>query len=86
LPADVAWTGFGIGRDAFPMLAQSYLLGGNLRIGMEDTVHYAKGRLALSNAELVEKARWLVEKLGGELATASEARARLCPGPRSKKL
>jgi uncharacterized protein (DUF849 family) len=86
LPADVAWTGFGIGRHAFPMLAQSYLLGGNLRIGMEDTAHYAKSRLALSNAELVEKARWLVEKLGGRLATASEARARLCPGPRSKSL
>ncbi len=67
------------------MLAQSYLLGGNLRIGMEDTVHYAEGRLARSNAELVEKARWLVEKLGGELTTASEARSRLCLGPQSKK-
>jgi uncharacterized protein (DUF849 family) len=77
LPEKIEWTGFGIGRMAFPMVAQSWILGGNVRIGMEDTVHIAKGKLTSGNAELVEKARWIIEKLGGELATAEEARERL---------
>jgi uncharacterized protein (DUF849 family) len=77
LPGEVEWTGFGIGRAAFPMLAQSWILGGNVRIGMEDTVHIAKGRLTSGNGELVEKARWIVEAMGGELASAEEARERL---------
>ncbi len=73
----VEWTAFGIGRAAFPMVAQSWILGGNVRIGMEDTVHIAKGKLASGNGELVDKARYVVEALGGELATAQEARERL---------
>ena len=77
LPVGVAWTGFGIGRAAFPMLAQAWILGGNVRIGMEDTVHIAKGRLTSGNAELVAKARHIVEQMGGELASAEEARERL---------
>ena len=77
LPGEVEWTGFGIGRAAFPMLAQSWILGGNVRIGMEDMVHIAKGRLTSGNGELVDKARWLVESMGGELASAEEARERL---------
>lgn len=77
LPPGLHWTGFGIGRAAFPMLAQSYILGGHVRIGMEDTLHLAKGRLASSNAELVAKARHIVEQLGGELASADEARSLL---------
>ena len=77
LPEEVEWTGFGIGRMAFPMLAQSWILGGNVRIGMEDTVHIAKGRLTSGNAELVDKARHIVEALGGEFASAEEARERL---------
>jgi beta-keto acid cleavage enzyme len=52
LPKDIEWTGFGIGRIAFPMVAQSWILGGNVRIGMEDTVHIAKGKLTSANAEL----------------------------------
>jgi len=74
LPPEVAWTGFGIGRAAFPMLAQAYVLGGNVRIGMEDTVYVDRGRLASGNAELVEKACWLVAKLGGEIAGSEAAR------------
>jgi uncharacterized protein (DUF849 family) len=77
LPEGVTWTGFGIGRAAFPMLVQSWILGGQLRIGMEDTVHIGKGKLTSGNGELVEKARWLIEGLGGELASAEEARERL---------
>ena len=74
LPPDVAWTGFGVGRAAFPMLAQAYVLGGHVRVGMEDTVYVDRGRLASGNAELVEKARWLVTKLGGDIAASEETR------------
>jgi uncharacterized protein (DUF849 family) len=70
LPEQMMWAGFGIGRAAFPMLVQSWILGGQLRIGMEDTVHVGKGKLTSGNGELVEKARWLIESLGGELASA----------------
>jgi uncharacterized protein (DUF849 family) len=77
LPDDLEWSAFGTGRSAFPMVAQSWLLGGNVRIGMEDTVRLDRDRKCRSNAELVEKARWIVEQLGGTLATADEARARL---------
>jgi uncharacterized protein (DUF849 family) len=77
LPPDVAWTGFGIGRAAFLMLAQAYILGGNVRVGMEDTVYVERGRLTSSNGQLVEKAGWLIAKLGGETATSEEAREML---------
>ena len=77
LPRDAQWTAFGIGRQAFPMLAQSFLLGGHVRIGMEDTVYIGKGELAPSNAKLVEKAVGIVESLGGRIATLAEAREML---------
>ena len=74
LPPGVTWTGFGIGRSAFRMLAQSVILGGHVRIGMEDTVYIGRGQLASGNGELVDRARWIVEKLGGRLASPHEAR------------
>lgn len=69
------WTGFGIGRMAFPMLVQSWLLGGHLRIGMEDTSYIARGQLTQGNGELVTRARDIIKKLGGEIAGPQEARA-----------
>ncbi|MCX7560999.1 3-keto-5-aminohexanoate cleavage protein [Sulfitobacter sp. F26204] len=77
LPAGSTWTGFGIGRMAFPMLVQSWLLGGHLRIGMEDTSFIARGQLTKGNGELTERARDLIENLGGKIATPDEARALL---------
>lgn len=74
LPAGSAWTGFGIGRSAFPMVAQSYLYGGHVRVGFEDSLYLSKGVLAASNGELVAKAKDIIELLGGEVATAAEAR------------
>jgi len=68
------WSAFGIGRHAFPAVAQAYLLGGNVRVGLEDTIYLARGQLARSNAELVAKARRIVEDLGGTLASSREAR------------
>jgi uncharacterized protein (DUF849 family) len=74
LPKDSAWAAFGPGRHAFPMLAQAFTLGGHCRIGMEDTVHLARGVPAPSNAALVEKSVRIVRELGGRPATPTEAR------------
>lgn len=70
------WSAFAVGRHAFQAVAQAYLLGGNVRIGLEDTIYIDGGELAKSNAELVSKARRIVQDLGGTLATSAEARAR----------
>lgn len=75
LPEGAQWTAFAIGRDAFPAVAQSWLLGGHVRIGLEDTIQLERGVLAQGNAPLVKKARHIVESLGGRLATSEEARA-----------
>lgn len=77
LPQDAIWAAFGIGRHEFPMLAQAWLLGGHVRVGLEDNVYISKGKLARDNAELVEKGVTLVANLGGEIATAAEARQML---------
>lgn len=75
LPAGAHWTAIGIGRQSFPMVAQSWLMGGHARVGMEDNIYLGRGRLARSNAELVEQAAGLITTLGGEVATVAEARA-----------
>lgn len=77
LPADAQWTGFGVGRMAYPMAAQSLLLGGHVRIGLEDASHVARGRLARSNGEMVERARDLIERVGARVMDPSETRALL---------
>jgi uncharacterized protein (DUF849 family) len=74
LPPGAVWTGFGIGRHEFPMVAQAWLLGGHVRVGFEDNLYIAKGKLARDNAELVTRARHIVESLGGSIASAAEAR------------
>ena len=75
LPKDAVWAGFGIGRMAFPMLAAVYLLGGHVRVGLEDAVNLRRGVLAPDNATMVTKAAHIIDELGGELATVAEARA-----------
>ena len=75
LPGDAVWAGFGIGRMAFPMVAQAFLLGGHVRVGLEDAVNLRRGVLAPSNAAMVEKAVRIIDDLGGEIATVAEARA-----------
>jgi len=74
LPAGSTWSAFGISRQQFPMAAQAVLLGGNLRVGMEDNIYLGPGELAPSNAALVERAAQIVEKLGGAVASPAEAR------------
>lgn len=77
LPEGARWTAFGIGRGEFPMVAQSWLLGGHVRVGMEDNLYMAKGVLAKSNAELVGRAVEILRTLGAAPATPAEARAAL---------
>ena len=74
LPPGAEFTAFGIGRAAFTMAAQSYLAGGHVRVGLEDSVYLSRGQLAASNAEMVVKARRMIEDLGGSIATIGEAR------------
>ena len=77
LPVGAGWSGFGVGRWEFPMLAQAWLLGGHVRVGLEDNVYLSKGVLAPDNAALVAKAAGIVEALGGTVATAAQARQAL---------
>ena len=77
LPSDATFTAIGIGRHAFTSVAQSYLAGGHVRVGLEDGVYLSRGVLAESNAALVEKARRMVEDLGGQIASARDTRALL---------
>jgi uncharacterized protein (DUF849 family) len=74
LPAGSIWTGVGTGRSAFPMVAQSFLLGGSVRVGLEDAVYISAGTLAPSNAAMVSKARRMVEDLGGVIASSDQVR------------
>jgi uncharacterized protein (DUF849 family) len=75
LPPGANWTGFGIGRMQMRMAAQAVLLGGHVRVGLEDNLYLERGVLA-SNAQLVEKALKIVEALGARVLSPTEARAR----------
>ena len=75
LPDGANWTAFGISRMQMPMAAQAVLLGGNVRVGLEDNLYLRRGVFA-SNAELVEKAVDIVELLGARVLGPEEARAR----------
>ena len=65
------------GRHQMPMITLSAILGGNVRVGLEDSLFLGRGRLAASSAEQVARIRTIVEALGLEVATPAEARARL---------
>jgi uncharacterized protein (DUF849 family) len=85
LPKDAEFTAIGIGKAAFTTVAQSYLAGGHVRVGLEDAVYVSRGQLATSNAEMVAKARRIVEDLGGVIATTEEARRIVGLPPHSAK-
>ena len=76
LPDGAVWAGFGIGRMQMPMVAQAVLLGGNVRVGLEDNLYLEKGVFA-SNGKLVEKAVKMIELLGARPVTPAEARKKL---------
>jgi uncharacterized protein (DUF849 family) len=73
LPQDSVWGALGIGREEFPVLAQSTLLGGNVRVGLEDNLYLRRGVFA-TNGQLVSQAKMIIEGLGYEVASTAEAR------------
>jgi 3-dehydrocarnitine:acetyl-CoA trimethylamine transferase len=74
LPPASPWFAFGISLHQFPMVAQAVLLGGHVRVGLEDNLYLERGKLAASNAALVEKAGRIIVELGDSVATPAEAR------------
>jgi uncharacterized protein (DUF849 family) len=76
LPPGSHWSAFGLGRMQMPMVAQSVLLGGNVRVGLEDNLYLDKG-IPATNAQLVARARAIIELLGVRVLTAAETRERL---------
>ena len=71
---DYRWSVLGAGRNQMPIVAIAAAMGGNVRVGLEDSLWIAPGQLARSNAEQVKKARQIIESLGVEIATPDEAR------------
>ncbi|MEI6688344.1 MAG: 3-keto-5-aminohexanoate cleavage protein [Thermoleophilia bacterium] len=76
MPPNAVWSGFAISRMEMPAVAQAMLLGGNVRVGLEDNLYISKGEFA-SNAQLVERAVTIIESLGGTIAGPDVARERL---------
>lgn len=74
LPSDLKWSAFAIARQQFPMVAQAFVLGGHVRVGLEDNIYLARGQLASGNAALVERCVHILDLLGGEVATPAESR------------
>jgi 3-keto-5-aminohexanoate cleavage enzyme len=74
LPPDALWSVLGVGKAQLPMITMAILLGGNVRVGFEDNIYLEKGVLASNNAQTVEMAVDLCQRLGGEVATPAEAR------------
>jgi len=74
---DYEWSVLAAGKNQMPFATQSATLGGNLRVGLEDSLYISRGELAKSNAEQVTKIKQIVESLGHQIATPVEARERL---------
>jgi uncharacterized protein (DUF849 family) len=73
MPEGAVWAGFAIGAMEMPMVAQAALLGGNVRVGLEDNLYLKKGVLA-NNTQLVERARNILELMGCSIQSTAEAR------------
>ncbi|MER6325677.1 MULTISPECIES: 3-keto-5-aminohexanoate cleavage protein [Streptomyces] len=82
LPDGARWASFALGRMQMPWVAQSILLGGHVRVGLEDNLYLGKGNKA-TNAQLVERAVTITESIGARVATPDEARATLGLKPRT---
>jgi uncharacterized protein (DUF849 family) len=81
LPPNALWAALGTGRLQMPVLAQTALLGGNVRVGLEDNLYLRRGEFA-TNAQLVQRALTIIDALGYQPATPSEAREILGLGAR----
>jgi uncharacterized protein (DUF849 family) len=76
LPDEAEFTSFALGAMQMPMVSQSVMLGGHVRVGLEDNLYLERGVLA-TNAQLVEKAVRIVELMGASIQTPAEARTTL---------
>jgi uncharacterized protein (DUF849 family) len=76
LPPGANWAGFAVSRMEMPMVAQAVLLGGNVRVGLEDNLYLSRGVLA-SNAQLVRHAVGIIESLGSNVIGPEQAREQL---------
>lgn len=74
LPPSAQWAAFGVGRAEFPIVGECFLMGGHVRVGMEDNLCLSKGEKTPNNAALVERAVAIIRSLGGEIASPDEAR------------
>lgn len=77
LPPNSSWAVAGIGRFELPLAVHALLMGGHVRVGLEDNIYYSKGRPTTSNAELVERIVRIAKEVGREIATPEEARKML---------
>lgn len=75
LPSGGVFNTLGIGRHQLPLTTMGIIMGGHIRVGLEDNVYYRRGELAESNAQLVERAARTAELLGRPIATPEEARS-----------
>jgi uncharacterized protein (DUF849 family) len=71
------WSVLGAGRNQMAIAAQAAVMGGNVRVGLEDSLWIGRGQLAKSNAEQVAKAKRMLEELGLSVASANDAREML---------
>jgi 3-keto-5-aminohexanoate cleavage enzyme len=74
LPAGATWSATGIGRTHLPVTLTALAAGGHVRTGFEDTIYYAKGRLAASNSELIARVARIAAEMGRGVATPQQAR------------
>ena len=86
LPPGALWAGFGISKMEFPLVAQAVVLGGHVRVGLEDNLYIDHGVLAPSNAALVERAVQIVRAIGEEVASPQDARGILGLAPRTARV
>jgi 3-keto-5-aminohexanoate cleavage enzyme len=77
LPTESSWAVAGIGRFELPLATVAILMGGHVRVGLEDNIYYSKGQLTKSNAELVLRLVRLAKELGRDVATPEEARRQI---------
>ncbi len=74
IPDGSTWSAFGIGRNAIPIMLTAIAMGGHIRVGMEDNIYFAKGKLADSNAQFVGQAARIIKEVNRDVATPEEAR------------
>ena len=74
LPENCTWSVIGIGKSHLPMAMMGLIMGGHIRVGMEDNIYYERGVLAKSNAQFVERIARIAREYGREIATPEEAR------------